>query len=399
MSCVFSYAMLDLMSSMSSHTVIAFGNFFFGLCSAITIYIFLPYLTSFMPAAYSGLVIAGGALIACSIFPLLPHLVVRFGAQRLALFFGFSEMLALLMLAFMPGAIAGAIFVAVTIAMQPFIAYTLDILLEATVSEETTTGRVRAVYLTAWSLAGLFAPLLLGVLLADSEAYRSVFLLGAVAFVPFLTLFAARRLPTMKNLPLSHMSDSVRCILNDRDLSAITFCNLLLYLFFMWAPLYVTAYLHTVLGFAWSDLSFIFFLMLLPYVVIQYPAGILADRYFGEKEMLFAGFLIAGASLAAVGLFSTTTPLFIIATVLIISRIGAALIESMTQAHFFRRITERDINSISVFRGIWPIANVIAPSVGSLLLFFGSYPLLFFITGGFLALAGAIATLRIKDFR
>ena len=71
----------------------------------------------------------------------------------------------------------------------------------------------------------------------------------------------------------------------------------------------------------------------------------------------------------------------------------------MTEGHFFRRVSEKDVSSISIFRGIWPLSNVIAPVLGSLILLFGSYEMLFFITGGFIALAGAGTTLLIKDFR
>lgn len=362
-------------------------------------YILLPYLSSFMPTAYTGLVIAGGALVACALFPFLPRFVGRYGAQQLALVFAILEMIAFLALAASPGAIAAVFFVALTVALQPFLAYELDLLLEATVSAEETTGRIRALYLTAWNAAALAAPLLIGALLARSEAYNNVFLAGAIALVPFITLFAARRLPEVKTPQLSHMIDTLRCILRDRDLAAVTFGHLLLYFFFIWAPLYVPVYLHTELGIPWSELGWIFFVMLLPYVLIQYPSGVLADRYIGDKEILFAGFFLAGVSLAAVGLFSLATPLVVIACVLIASRVGSALIESMTEGHFFRRVSERDINSVSVFRGIWPLANLIAPVVGSLVLLFGNYQMLFFLTGGFIALAGVGATAFIKDFR
>lgn len=384
---------------MNPRVVISVGNFFFSLFSTVTLYILLPYLSSFMPAAYTGLVIAGGALVACILFPFLPRFVSRYGAQQLALVFALLEMLALVALAATPGAFAGAFFVAVTMALQPFLAYELDLLLEATVAEEGVTGRVRSVFLTAWNAAALAAPLLIGALLADSDAYGRVFLAGAGALVPFVVLFAARRLPRVETPQLSRMGDTLRCILKDRDLAAVTFGHLLLYLFFVWAPLYVPVYLHIELGILWSDIGWMFFIMLLPYVLLQYPSGVLADRYIGDKEMMFAGFILAGVSLAAIGLFSAATPLALIVGALVVSRVGAALIESMTEAHFFRRVSEKDINSISIFRGIWPLANLIAPVAGSVILIFGSYQALFAITGGLIAIAGGAAALLIRDFR
>lgn len=384
---------------MRPRTVIFIGNFFFSLFIALITYILLPYLSSFMPSAYTGLVISAGALVAVILFPFMPKLVERYGAQRLVLVFATMEMFALLALATTPGPLTGILLVAVAIALQPFMAYELDILLETTVAEEGTTGRVRAIFLTAWNIAALAAPLLVGALLASSEAYGHVFFASAVALVPFIVLLTVRDLPKGVPPELSSMWNTLLCIMRDRDLAAVTFGHLLLYMFFVWAPFYTPIYLHTELGIPWSELGWVFSIMLLPYVLIQYPAGLLADRVFGDKELMFTGFVVAGLSFASIGLFTASTPIIIIISVLFISRIGAALIEGMTEGHFFRRMSEKDVNAISVFRGIWPITELTAPIIGSAILIFGNYQLFFILTGGFIALAGVVSALLIKDFR
>ena len=114
---------------------------------------------------------------------------------------------------------------------------------------------------------------------------------------------------------------------------------------------------------------------------------------------MFAGFILAGVSFASIGLFTTSTPLIVIICVLFASRIGAALIEGMTEGHFFRRMSEKDTNAISIFRGIWPLTELTAPIIGSAILIFGSFELFFILTGGFIAVAGAISAILIKDFR
>lgn len=385
--------------AMHPRIVLFVGNFFFALFAALITYILLPYLTSFMPTAYAGLVIAGGALCAIIVFPFLPYLVERYGAQRLALVFAFMEMAALLILAAAPGAIAVSLLIALTVSLQPLLSYELDLLLEATVAEEGTTGRVRTLFITAWNIAALVAPLLLGALLADSDAYGRMFLAAGAALIPFIVLFATRRLPQGAPVKLSHMRDTLHCILHDRDLAAVTFGHFLLYAFYIWAPFYVPFYLHSMLGIPWTDLGWMFALMLLPYALIEYPAGWVADRLLGDKELMLAGFLIAGGALALIGTLSPASPLWLIVLILVSSRVGAALVESMTEGHFFRRVSEKDVNSISVFRGVWPLANLVAPVVGSLILIFGTYEMLFVLTGGFIALAGAGATLLIRDFK
>ena len=39
--------------------------------------------------------------------------------------------------------------------------------------------------------------------------------------------------------------------------------------------------------------------MLIPFVLIEYPAGWLADKYLGETEMLTLGFVIIGIAVLA----------------------------------------------------------------------------------------------------
>jgi MFS family permease len=384
---------------MSPRVILFVGNFFFSIFTALTIYILLPFLSAFMPHMYAGLVVAAGGLVAVALFPALPQLVARYGAQQLALVFALAEMIALFALAAAPGAIAGALLVIITVALQPFISYELDLLLEATDGDKGTMGRVRTIFLTAWNFGALAAPLLLGAILDSTNDYNRIFLAAAATLVPFVVLFAARTLPKGAPPKLSHMRDTLTCVSCDRDLAAVTFAHFLLYLFYIWAALYIPIYLHNVLGFSWADLGWMFSVMLIPYALLEYPAGWIADKILGDKELLFAGFIIAGASLAAFSILTPFSSLTLVLTLLVASRVGAALVESMTEGHFFRRVSKEDINSMSIFRGIWPLANVIGPVAASLILFLGNFQILFALTGGFILAAGAGATLFIKDFR
>lgn len=384
---------------MRPRNAIFIGNFFFSLFIGLITYILLPYISTFMPEAYAGLVITCGALVAVILFPFLPRFVHRYGAQRTVLVFAILEMFALGALAAAPGPFTAILIVAAAVMLQPLIAYELDILLETTVVEENTTGRVRAIFLTAWNIAALAAPLLVGALLARSDAYEHVFLAAAVALAPFIVLLTVRKLPRGIPPKISSLRNTLVRIMRDRDLAAVTFGHFLLYLFFVWAPFYTPMYLHIELGIPWSELGWVFSLMLLPYIFVQYPAGVLADRVLGDKELMVAGFILAGASFATIGFFTVSTPLLVIVAALFVSRIGAALVEGMTEGHFFRRMSEKDVNAISVFRGIWPFTEFVAPLIASAILIFGDFEMFFILTGGFIAVAGVVSALLIKDFR
>lgn len=384
---------------MHPRIILSVGNFFFSIFSSLVTIILLPYLTTFMPASAAGFVVAASSVGAVILFPLLPLAVERYGAQQIALVFSLVEMLVLFALAASPGAVTAVLLMAVTIAIQPFLAYELDVLLEATIADNNTVGRVRALFRTAWSVAALAGPLLVGALLANSDNYGRIFIAAGAMLIPIIVLFVATRLPKGPAPKLAHMKETLQCIRANKDLAAVTFANLLLYLFYIWMPLYTPVYLHDVLGIPWSNLGWMFAIMLVPYVVVEYPASWVADRYLGDKELMLAGFLIAGVATATLGILTPTTSLAVIVVILVASRIGSALVESMVEAHFFRRVGKRDIGSVSVFRSVWPISYIIGPIIGSIILLAGSYSFFFVLTGGIVIIAGAVASLLITDFK
>ena len=384
---------------MYARNILAVGNFFLAVSSTLVSYTLLSYLSSFISSTDIGFAIAAGGLVAVVAFLFLPRFVACYGAQRIAIFLAFADMALLFAVAAAPHTVASAIFAVLALSLQPLIFYELDLLLEATVDNEGTTGRVRTLFLTGGNLGALIAPLLIGTLLARIDNYTYVFFTAAATLMPFVVLFAARRLPEGEIVGASRVRDTLRHIARDRDLAAVTVGHFILYLFYIWAPLYVPAYLHTVLGIPWSALGWMFAVMLVPYIVIEYPAGWIADRVLGDKELMMAGFLVAGSALAAVSFITASSAPFMILAILVATRCGAALIESMTEGHFFRRVSEKDVVSVSIFRGVWPLANATAPLLGSLILFFGSYPLLFAITGGIVLVGGVVSTILIKDFR
>lgn len=387
------------MLSMHPRTVLSVGNFFGAGHFFLIIYVVAPYLALFMPAAQTGLVISLGALITLVVFPFMPRLVRRYGAKRLAIALAFLQAVTISVLALSPGMVFAILCIAIVCATAPLISYQLDLLLEAATTEEGTTGRIRTLFITTGSVALIMAPLLIGFLLDGTEAYWRVFLAAALSLTPFITLLLLEPLPEGEPPHLAAIQETCVCLWSDPDLRAASLGYGVLQLFFHLAPLYIPLYLHTVLGFPWSDLGWIFAIMLLPFVFIEYPAGLIADRWLGDKELLIAGFVITGIAFAAIGFITATTPLAIIALILFVSRIGGALIEAMVESHFFRRVTGHDANTISVFRMMRPLGALIAPLFASVLLLSGNYLLFFMVSGALIVALGIVATIPLRDTR
>lgn len=384
---------------MRQQVILSFGNFFSSAHFFLIIYILAPYLATFMPAQSTGLVISLGALLTLCIFPYMPQLVARYGAQTLAIALASLEAFFLLWLSISPAPIAAVLFVALACAASPLIAYQLDLLLEATVRDEGSTGRVRTAFLTAGNAALLITPLLTGMLLDGGDMYGRVFLAAAVSLVPFILLMVLEPLPHGNPPRLNNVKEACLCIVNDADLRGIASAMAVLQFFYHLAPLYVPLYLHTVLGLPWSELGWIFAIMLIPFVVVEYPAGILADKVLGDRLLLIIGFIVMGLSFASILFIQASTPLYVILLILVVTRLGAALVEAMVEGHFFRRVSEEDANTVSVFRMMRPAGALIAPIVGTLLLTSFSYAFFFAATGIAVVVLGVASGLAIRDHR
>ena len=268
---------------MRPRLTLAVGNFFAVAHFYLIVYILTPYLALLMPEEYTGLVIAAGALATLAFFPYAPRIVVRIGARRLALVLGAVECAVLLSLALAPVPIIALLLVAIACGISPLIAYCLDLLLEATVQTEEFTGRVRTAFLTSGNAALFLAPLFLAVLLDSTDAYTRVFLAAAVSLLPLIVLFAIHPLPEGRVPQLIRTGDSLRAGFRDPDVRSIFVAYYLLQFFYYSAPLYVPLYLHTVIAIACRTLGWVLSVVLIPFVLIEYPAGLAADRWLGPR--------------------------------------------------------------------------------------------------------------------
>jgi MFS family permease len=120
--------------------------------------------------------------------------------------------------------------------------------------------------------------------------------------------------------------------------------------------------------------------MLLAFVLTEVPFGKLADKWFGEKYLLIAGFVIMAFSTSLLFfLHSFTLP--IIALVLFMTRIGASCIEVLTESYFFKNIPKSETGTMSIFKNTYPVAYIIAPLIGSVILSIAPFRYLFLVLG------------------
>lgn len=99
--------------------------------------------------------------------------------------------------------------------------------------------------------------------------------------------------------------------------------NMVLRVFYAVMVIYMGIYLHTTLALSWGSIGIIFTIMLLPFALFEFPLGYLADKRFGEKEMLVVGLIITGVSTAFLP-WITSTSIVVWSIALLMTRIGAS---------------------------------------------------------------------------
>lgn len=241
----------------------------------------------------------------------------------------------------------------------------LDIILES-YSEDRASGRIRGLHLTVFNAGFLLGPFLSTRLLSNF-GFDGLF---TVAMVIYMLVFVVGLLGLRNGNSKFHkkltVSDLVKKIFTNKAVMRIYSIAFILDFFYAIMIVYTTLYLLD-RGLSWDELGIIFTIMLVPFVILQYPIGVLADKKFGEKEMLIAGIVVMGISAGSV-FFIETNSVLVWGVVLLITRMGAATVEILRDSYFYKIIDGRDMDIISFFRTATSIGYIVATALSAFLL-------------------------------
>ncbi len=269
----------------------------------------------------------------------------------------------------------------------------MDVLVED-FSSDQVSGRVRGLYLTVMNAGLLFAPILSTKTLALA-GYPGVFtVLGFGYMLVLLTVVIGLRLHQTARLPKITFLATLKKVIVRKNLLLIYVVSWTLEFFYVIMIIY-TPILLLSQGFSWEKIGFIFTVMLVPFVLVQYPLGILADKKWGEKELLFLALVIMGLSTTLVG-FTRSTDIAFWAGLLFLTRLGAAGIEVLRDSYFYKQIGPTDTDIVAFFRTARPTADIFAAGISLLFLSLFSVHSLFYLVGA-VALAACFAVLRMED--
>lgn len=363
------------------------------------------YIADILGERGTGIVYIVGSSLAVVSFFSISHILSRIGNYRVLIITTSIEALSLLGLAMFNHPIALVGLFVIHLAVYPLIFFTLDVFLENYThpeeKEEDKTGRVRGVYLAFANFAFMAAPLFIGYVLGDAENFHFIYAMAAGLLIPFFAIVALkfRRFidPQYHSIGLHKVLPTLRLISGNPNLAGVYSAHFLLRLFYAWSIVYAPIYLHTHVGFSWPVIGIILAVTLSPYVLFEIPIGRWADRYLGEQEFMVVGFLILGLSVAAVPLLGVGT-IFLWILLIFLMETGAAFVEITTESYFFKQVASNNVNLISLFRMLQPIAYVLGIAFASLMLFAVELGVLFTIFG-LILLLGVMFAFKIEDTR
>lgn len=376
--------------------IIYLAAFLFSIPIALTSYINSSFLENYISKNYIGIIYIIASMVTILWMARLPKILNKFGNRFVAMLFSVIIFASLSVMALGKGGLIIPIAFVLYFVSSNFIVASLDIFIED-FSKAGSIGRSRGFYLTIISSAWVIAQTISGSII-NKSSFGGIYLLSALFIVLFYMVFIF----LLKDFKDKHYiktstSKTMKFFLHNRNISKIYLINLILKIFFAWMIIYIPIYLHQYMGFAWDKIGIIFTIMLIPFVILEFPLGRLSDK-IGEKKMLIGGFIISGIATLSIPLI-VEPKLWIWALVLFSTRVGAATIEVMSESYFFKSIKEENADAVSFFRNTGPLSFIIAPLLATITLFFvPSFEYLFFILGAVL-LCGIFITLRIRDVR
>ena len=361
-------------------------------------YVNSSFLEQFISAKSVGSIYTIGSALSVLIFLFISRLLKKVGNYRLTiglLLTNFVAVLGMSQAATLEVAVPLFIVHLITV---PLIIFNLDVFMEERIgSDESGTGSSRGLLLTLASLVGAASPLVSGLLIGSTGTdFTGAYLVSALTLIPVLivlTLYFRRFMdPVYEEI---NVLTAIRAFWVKINIRSVFIAHFLLQMFFMMMVVYTPLYLTGTIGLTWAEFGIIMFFAQMAYVLLEYPIGVIADRYIGEKEMMAAGFLIIVIATAWMS-FVTVASVLVWSVIMFTTRVGAALVEVTTESYFFKQTKSSDAQIISFFRVTRPLSYVLGAAIASLSLLYVPFNMLF-IVFAILMIPAMFCTLYIQD--
>ena len=373
-------------------------TFLFALHYAIPLYATSSYLHMYYKSSFVSGIYALGSIFALVASIRLAKSIRHFHTYGFTFGVALAEIVVVIAFGHTKNIYLLPIFFIVHFVLQVLLNICLNIFIES-FSMHAKIGSIRGLFLSVFNLGILVSPLIAGLILSVSS-FGTLYIVSALMLIPYLyflhTYLSHIREPAYHQLDLF---GAAKQVMRNKNLRAAFIGEFAVQSFYavmiIYSPLYLTA-----IGVPLTSyLGIILPLALLPLVLLPYELGYLADKKFGEKEMLIIGMLILVVT-TFLCVITETKDIRVWILILVVSRIGASFVETMSFSYYFKKVDVEDPSLTALFINTHGLATLVVGTVGVLLApFLTERPQLMFIVLGCAILWSIAYVLPMKDTR
>lgn len=387
---------MDILTRKNRLLVIYIMTLLYAFHYGIPMYAASTFLSKIFGAPFLGVIymIAGFLTLAVSIH--IAQYLKHFHTYSFTMGIVISQIIITLALGLTNNAFLLGLFFVMHFILASLIFTCLNVFLE-NFSNNGETGEVRGVFFTLFNLGFLVSPFISGAILAKS-GFTSLFIVSSFLLIPFV-FFLHHYFKKIKdhNFISVNLFQAFKKAWKNKDTRGALLAVILLECFFAMLVIYLplriislgiplTTYLTAVLPIA-----------LIPLVIMPYELGIIADTKLGEKELMILGLLILATSAFTISAI-TSSNILVWILILILSRIGAALVETMSYTYYFKKISAKDVDLTSLFSNMRNFSITITSFFGIIISpLVIIYPTIMFVMLGIIILWGITQVLHIHD--
>ena len=282
--------------------------------------------------------------------------------------------------------------------LQTLLYICLNVFIES-FSKHAETGSIRGLFLVLLNIGILISPMVAGAILSIAS-FSALYIVASCMLIPFLFLVRIYLYhieePAYESVD---MLQAFRVAWSNKNIRAALIAEFMVQCFYAVMIIYSPIYLATIGISLTVYLTLILPFALIPLVVLPYELGYLADTKYGEKELMIGGLLILAVTTFLCVIITSSNPAVWI-VVLIGSRIGAACVETMAFAYYFKKVGPEDASLTAVFSNTLSFATIIVGALGILIgPFLVERPQLMFLILGCAVLWSISYVLPMKDTR
>ncbi len=379
----------------SSIFVIYLLGFLFTLHATLPVYINSTFLSHFTSERFVGILYVISSILTIIAFITIPKILRRFGNYPTVITLLTIELISMLGLGFAQNDTLISLFFITSFMATALIGFNIDIFLEH-FSSDSQTGKIRGTLLSTSNIAWIISPLIASFILTDGD-YWKIFLAATVILFPIFFL-THHNLKNFKDSEyrIIPFKKTVREIITDKNIRGVFTVSFLLQFFYSWMIIYTPLYLYAHIGFSWQEIGVMFSIMLVPFVLTEAPLGKLADTRWGEKEVMSVGFIVIALATGMIA-FIQAKSILLWTAILFVSRVGASMVEIMSETYFFKKIDSGKANIIGLFRTMRPWAYVISPLLATILFGLGLDIKYIFIVLAIIMFSGLHWSLELED--